>query len=446
MDAEAIATFYNRCNPEEPLKPGDERNIDFDRMDSGARPRGEVWVSRIERRIARSSHKLCLLFSGLRGSGKTTELRRLTERLRNNFSGGKRYFPVRIDAADFVELTDEIEVADLLMGIVYHAERAVLKHEKKDPDDAGGEGVLARLWHWLRATKVEWNQQKLSVLGTNIPLEMKTDSSFRRTVRQAVNTHMTGFRKEVDSALERLVARVANKDTEWDDMVIILDSLEKLHGFSQNWEKVLNSAEHLFKGGAPYLRLPVHVIYTVPPALASRITDMEFLPMVKIRDHKRGDPYQPGIDAMRELVQKRIPDDSLRDLLGDRFEERIQEAIAWSAGYPRDLVRILYEICSEDLDDYPLNDGAWRRIRARFFDGYRRVVSDTEAYEWLARVYKHKDLSVEKPEQRQVADRMMSNNVVLYYQNDEFWYDLHPAARAIPGVQQAIARLDAERA
>jgi hypothetical protein len=40
---------------------------------------------------------------------------------------------------------------------------------------------------------------------------------------------------------------------------------------------------------------------------------------------------------------------------------------------------------------------------------------------------------------------MLASNAVLRYLNDSAWYDLHPAVRALPGVQAAVANLVAER-
>jgi hypothetical protein len=64
----------------------------------------------------------------------------------------------------------------------------------------------------------------------------------------------------------------------------MFDSLEKLRGTSLTWKQVLESAERIFGNGAPYLQLPVHVLYTIPPALTRRMADpVSFLPMVKVR-------------------------------------------------------------------------------------------------------------------------------------------------------------------
>jgi hypothetical protein len=69
------------------------------------------------------------------------------------------------------------------------------------------------------------------------------------------------------------------------------------------------------------------------------------------------------------------------------------------------------------------------------------------AYPWLARVHVDKPHQILDEEfQREMVDRLLQNNVVLGYLDDDVWFDIHPAVRTIPGVAAEIARLTAERA
>jgi hypothetical protein len=112
---------------------------------------------------------------------------------------------------------------------------------------------------------------------------MKTRPTLRQKVREAVAAHLTWFLREVSNEIVLLNQRT--QATGKAGLVVILDSLEKLRGISTNWEEVLGSAERIFAGGAPYLRLPVHTIYTIPPALVSRrFEQAEFMPMIKLHD------------------------------------------------------------------------------------------------------------------------------------------------------------------
>jgi hypothetical protein len=68
-----------------------------------------------------------------------------------------------------------------------------------------------------------------------------------------------------------------------------------------------------------------------------------------------------------------------------------------------------------------------------------------DATDWLARVAVDKRLLFED-KQREVADLMLSNNIVLRYKNSEEWFDLHPALRQAPHIKLAIKRVRDERA
>jgi hypothetical protein len=99
---------------------------------------------------------------------------------------------------------------------------------------------------------------------------MKTDPSLRQRVRDKVLAHLTSFIAEVRDELAHVLTPQAVA-LGYSGIVIILDSLEKLRGLSTNWNDVLSSAERVFGSGAPYLKMPLHVVYTIPPALVLRI-------------------------------------------------------------------------------------------------------------------------------------------------------------------------------
>ena len=86
-----------------------------------------------------------------------------------------------------------------------------------------------------------------------------------------------------------------------------------------------------------------------------------------------------------------------------------------------------------------LPEALFKRLLSITGDGYRRTVPE-DAYAWLARVHVEKKLSF-TGETRQVVDLMLQNNVVLRYQNDSEWFDVHPAILEIPAVAAEVARL-----
>ena len=52
MDFEEQAFYYNLCNPAEPLRPGDSRNVDIDKLGApDQRVRGLAWAEHLLRRL-----------------------------------------------------------------------------------------------------------------------------------------------------------------------------------------------------------------------------------------------------------------------------------------------------------------------------------------------------------------------------------------------------------
>jgi hypothetical protein len=83
MDLGTRRTYYNRCHPSDTLDPGDDRYVDIDAIDPAHPVRGQDWVTRLADRIELSDRPVYELFTGLPGSGKSTELRRLVQRLQS---------------------------------------------------------------------------------------------------------------------------------------------------------------------------------------------------------------------------------------------------------------------------------------------------------------------------------------------------------------------------
>jgi hypothetical protein len=202
----------------------------------------------------------------------------------------------------------------------------------------------------------------------------------------------------------------------------------------------MDSAERIFGGGASYLRLPVHVLYTIPAALIVRLRldSVHFLPMIKLR-LRSGERFDPGIDAASMIATRRVPLTAWRDVLGEQCEPRLEHLIASSGGYPREIVRLLQLCLGTSMEQWPLSDDDFHRVLNEVGDDYRRVIGTGE-YEWLARVAVQQSLAVEGDADREIADRLLRNNVILRYLNDLEWFDIHPALRQIPGVSDEIAR------
>lgn len=433
--------LYNACDPSQPLGPEDPRNVDVDAIEGHVR--GKRWVDQLALEIELADRPTITLFTGLPGSGKSTELRRLRERLQNPLDP---FLPVLVDAEDVLDFTSPIDVSDILVAVVSECDVAVRvlegAAEASARDAALNDGPLTRFWTFLTRTDIEFTKAEWAVpAGGKLVAEMKTRPSLRQRVRATVGNHLTTFLADMRAEIAALDQRA--KALGRKGIVVLFDSLEKLGGTTANWDDVLASAEQLFSAGAPYLRLPVPVIYTVPPALVNRRLDSYlFMPMIKLAT-KDGTAFGPGYSAARSVVRKRVPDERLRQLLGPDADARLDRIIRWSGGYPRELLRMLKAVVAVPV--HPITGGDLDRILNEVRDSYRQIVP-ADAYPWLARVAVTQYLTLSDDAHRPSVDHMLSNNVILRYLNDELWFDLHPAVKEIPGIQAAMAAARADAA
>jgi hypothetical protein len=432
MDFETRRKYYNRCRVFEALSPEDDRNLDIDSFGPD-KVRGLNWVERLGNAIELSDQPVFLLFTGLPGSGKSTELKRLASRLAEKKRAN--LLVAVVDGDGSLDLTNPIDVPDVIAAILFAAEATVLRAEGRDPESAMDEGYFKRLWGWLTRTEVELTKAEYTIpSGPKLVAEMRSRPGLRNRVRATIASHLSSFLSEARKELELLEGRA--QKCGFSGLVVIFDSLEKLRGTTQNWDDVLSSAEKIFGGGAPYLRLPVHVLYTIPTALINRrFEHVLFIPMIKLAN-RDGSAYQPGMKAARELVRRRVPDDVLAEVLGPEVESRVSELIRWSGGYPREIVRLLQSALA--FEALPLSQQDFQRIFNELKDAYRKVVP-ADAFGWLARVATEQYFTVLDDKHRQIADQMLLNNAVLRYVNDSDWFDLHPAVAQIPGVMDARA-------
>jgi hypothetical protein len=376
-----------------------------------------------------------MLFTGLPGSGKSTELRRLAKRLED--SKRANLMPVVIAAEEVFDLSSTIDVPDILFAILDGVERELLSREGKDARQAMREGVLSRIWRYLTRTDVEIGRGELSVPEVGkLVIEMKTRPTLRARVRAAVVNHLTQIIEETTEELNAMIGRAKQLAAGYAGIIVIFDSLERLRGLTANWVEVLDSVERVFAGGAPYLKLPIHALYTVPTAMVARrrFEAVRFMPMIKLRN-RDGSVFQPGFDAAYAIITHRVPETALRELLGDQLDRRIRKLIEWSGGYPRELIRLVQSMIA--VERWPLSDHAFNRILNEVGDQYRKLIP-ASAFPWLAQVAMDKYFTLENDEHRLIADQMLLNNIVLRYLNDEDWFELHPAVRNIPGVAEAI--------
>jgi hypothetical protein len=170
--------------------------------------------------------------------------------------------------------------------------------------------------------------------------------------------------------------------------------------------------------------------------LARRVPGVDMLPMIKVHNRKR-QPHADGVAAIVSLVQKRASEQDLHGLFGAPATARLHEIAKWSGGYPREVIRVMNTLITQ-AGHGSLGEHAVMHTLAREGSAYRELIDGAGAREWAARVASRQAVETLNVSEEQIADRLMTNNVLLKYVNNDDWCDLHPAVWGMPGIEEAV--------
>ncbi len=422
--ATTIAETYQVCNPDKPLAPDDNRYVDL------TENRGVKQIAKtVTRRIKRSEAdaRIKLLFTGHRGSGKTTELLRLQKELEEN-----SFFTIYMDVEEMLDLAS-LSYLDVLVAMAKEVQAGL--EQRKMP-------ILAKLldniaqWFSERIAEETKSRETQGCIcteakaGGEIPLFAKLFASLTASVKAGSTqreTVRTVLKRELSVFMDRLniligTARETVQAEGFRDIVLIVDGMEKMH-YELNKEGVSTHTD-LFIRHAEQLRAPqCHIIYTVPISLAynenlgADFDDIHVLPMVRTD--------AGGIAKLIELVERRV--ETQQVFSGPELLERL---VRTSGGVVRDLMRLVRLATDTDADTITAADVDYALKTLR--NEYDRLIRSTDI-PILRRIKQERRISGDEEEAR-----LLHLCLVLEYQNGARWAALHPAAAEIPWVKTAL--------
>jgi hypothetical protein len=430
---ELIKSAYNNCKPPESLPYGDERYVKF--SESGLRGTDGDIVESLKNEILISTDASQQLFSGFRGSGKTTELRRLEHSLKE-----EGYEVIYIDIEEFLGLRQAVTISDMLIAIASGVDQYIA-----DKVDGYKEfrGIKDRVWSFLN-TDISIEKITVKVPGVDLPILFKENPEVRKKINRALEARRPELVKECRGFFDEALAILKSVARQSAGVVLIVDSFEKLQGTGKTAQDVRDSVTFMLANHWQDLVLPCHVIYTVPPWLAfTEISSdcsfgrIQVMPMVKVADQE-GNENPVGIQAMLDLLGKRM---DLKQLFGN--EELLCPLASLSGGYPRDMLRMIQEVLTRNVnaDRLPLDvekvKGDVDRVISISVQNFSTALNG-EDLPLLALIddYRKVDGLPEKDKFR-VAE-LFDFHFVLSYQNGRPWLALHPLLRKSDIVQKAI--------
>jgi len=433
-----LSQLYNAFNPFEPLPAGDPKYVDCQDV------RGDADIlQELGNRMRLSDQNTYQLYSGHRGAGKSTELLRLKKYLEN------RQFYVVYFAADEEDIdSEDAQYTDILLACT----RRLLKDLKEIASPRPILDWLKNRWEDVKdlvQTPIEFDslaiEAQLSQFA-KLTANLRAVPELRQKIRQKINPHTVTLIQVLNEFLGDAKQNLPNGYTK---LAVIVDNLDRMvlvkDGERTNYDEVfLDRSEQL-------QALDCHLVYTLPISMlySTRATDLRdiygeclTLPMIMVKTIQ-GDVYQPGINKVKEVINKRVryiaPELSLDKDIFDS-PQTLEKLCLMSGGHVRNLLLLTQDAIGR-TEDLPITENAVRRAITQARDTYRRAVENSQ---WclLAEVSRTKRI-VNDDEYR----KLMYNRCLLEYRymDDEGemqrWYDIHPLIQGVTEFKEAVAKL-----
>lgn len=418
--------IYNAFDPS-PLPAGSPLYVDCKAVRGGA----DVLVE-LGKKIPRLERS-CQLYSGHRGGGKSTELKRLQKDLDE-----KGCFVIYFSAEDEDINPEDVEYADILLACTRHLLEGL---KMADPQP-----VLS----WL---KDRW-QGLSDILQTDISLDkltaeaqiqqfakvtasIRAQPSQRYQIRQKLNPHTETLIAALNQFIQDAKAKLPAGKTR---LVVIADGLEKITLISR--ENGRSNHDEIFVDRAEQLKsLACHVIYTVPISLvlSDRASDLmeiyscapQVLPMITLQT-REGVPYPDGIAKLKQIIRERvhsIPKAKGLSLEAEVFDapETLERLCCITGGHVRNLILLIQLAIDYNEDALPIRANAVQQAIRQLRKTYRDTVN---ADQWvlLAKVAQTKRI----PHDPQHRSLLFTRCLLEYQDNEEKWHDVHPILRDVP--------------
>jgi KAP family P-loop domain. len=406
-----IRDIYHLFNPDKALQNNDLNKyyVEIDQNETN------IEELKIRLELSLETHEpIKLLFTGHRGSGKTTALNRLVVYL--NREMGDKFFIVHFSVLSFLDSND-ITYIDVLFSVLTKI------MEKCQQECKISSQLVERIKMWGKSiTKTEINEEKmeagagfnLTAYFVNVLARMKSETTTREEIREEVKPRVS----ELINLINDLIVEIEKNGKQ---VLVIIDNLEKLD---------IEIASKLFYSHSTQLTQPIcKIIYTFPISLRSsnefaqikmNFSDNIIYPNIKVHEKGENTVEPAGRAFMKEIVEKRVSLDLFTN-------EALEYIIEMSGGVIREFIRIVRDSAVRAIArKKSLID---KDIAIEVIDGlknsYQAMLSDDD-YKVLLDIYATNNL---KKDEKLVG--LLHNLSVLEYKNGRSWCDVNPIVKSI---------------
>jgi Cdc6-like AAA superfamily ATPase len=296
-----------------------------------------------------NSETFCtILFTGHRGCGKSTELRRIEQKWK------EKYLTIFLDVQEETDIND-LEYIDIYLMVIRQVEDTLRKLKITFDKQ-----LLKSVEDWFKEVTKESEQSVALSLDTEASASLvaapffakllfklkgviKNSSSQKTIIRETLKKEVTRMKGDINLLFGDGLKKLRAKFPHYKGFLVIVDNLDRCPPEVSN-KLFFDYAEQLKE-------LHCSMIYTVPisvlyssKGLSNSFDDPHIVPMVNIYQLERDVfplPYrQEALDAVAKIIEKRM---DVNLLFHSRNE--LMELVKASGGHVRQLMQLTQRAC-----------------------------------------------------------------------------------------------------
>jgi len=433
--ATTLKTAYQLCNVE-PLE-GDDLDRYYVNL-SGVRKTTAIASVNTRLDFQEAEKYTTILFTGHRGCGKSTELKRIQKEW-------EKYYRVI-----YLEVNEETDINDVgytdfylitIKQVEFEMRRLGLKLDPR---------LMENFEAWFKDVTQETErtvESSVSVegeatLGPEAPFlakllvkllaQIKGSDKQKKTIRQTLEKDISRLKADINLLLNDAVKKLRKKFSQYKGFLIIFDNLDRVPP---------EVANHLFFDYAAQLQqLDCTIVYTVPLSVLSSTKNLNnnfgnphIVPMVNIYEFNRDNCdlnyNQTGLDTMASLIERRVEVDKIFE-----SREELLELAKASGGHVRQLMQMMQTACltasTNEHDKINAEDVIYAIKQEQF--NFERFIPQSH-YPVLAEVCLTKNITKDD-----VGQLMLFNTSVLEYNGKNRWNYPNPVVKQSEEFKKAL--------
>ena len=379
-----------------------------------------------------------ILFTGHRGCGKSTELKRIQKQWEKDYR------------VIYLEVNEETDINDVNYKDLYLIVMKWIEFELRQLNLKLDNSLMRNVENWFKDVTQETEQtvegsvsiEGEATLGPQAPFlakllvkllaQIKGSHRQKETIRKTLEKDISRLTNDINLLLDDAVKKLRDKFPDSKGFLIIFDNLDRVPP---------EVANHLFFDYAAQLQLlDCTIIYTVPLSalysaknINSNFGDPHIVPMVNIYEFNRDDCdlnyNQDNLNAMASLIERRVEVDEIFE-----SREHLLELAKASGGHVRQLMQIMRTACqTASTRRHPkiTAEDVTYAVKQQQFN-FERTIPENH-YPVLAQVCLTKNITNDD-----VGQLMLFNTSVLEYNGKNRWNYPNPLVKQIDEFQKAL--------